>query len=74
MNRHFTTWCVTLNLRDLDVSIQREGKGGQMYPDKDSWEKRSQKIEQLMKDMENEKNSRGRLDKIGLRESGFTSS
>ena len=31
----------------------REGKGGQMYPDKDSWEKRTQKIEQLMKDMEN---------------------
>ena len=24
-----------------------------MYPDKDSWEKRTQKIEQLMKDMEN---------------------
>ena len=65
MNRHFTTWCVTLNLRDLGaINPAREGKGGQIYPDKDSWEKRTQKIEQLMKDMENGI-SRGRLDKIG---------
>ncbi len=35
------------------INPAREGKGGQMYPNKDSWEKRSQKIEQLMKDMEN---------------------
>ena len=67
MNRHFTTWCVTLNLRDLDVSIQhKRGKGGQIYPIRTLGKRELKKIEQLMKDMENGI-LRGRLDKIGLR-------
>ena len=51
------------------VNPKRE-KGGQIYPDKDSWEKRTQKIEQLMKDMENSILVM-ELDKIGAEDRAY---